>query len=243
MKGPHSILALIPARGGSKGVTRKNIREVGCKPLIAWTIEAAKASRHIDRLILSSDDRNIIDVAAALGCEVPFVRPAELATDEADAMSVVRHALSALSERYDYLLLLQPTSPMRIADDIDGAIELCIARNAPACISVSQPEKSPCWMLELDAGEVVRPLFPAERIAHRRQDAPRVYALNGAVYFGSVTQLASGKTFLMPGAVGYVMPKERSFDIDSELDLKIVDFLLTNTRAFSGESLPGSRSG
>jgi N-acylneuraminate cytidylyltransferase len=239
MKGSHSILALIPARGGSKGVTRKNIREVGGKPLIAWTIEAAKASRHIDRLILSSDDQNIIDVAAALGCEVPFVRPAELATDEADAMSVVRHALSALHDRYDYLLLLQPTSPMRIVDDIDGAIELCIARNAPACISVCEPEKSPYWMLELDAGEVVRPLFPPERIAHRRQDVPRVFALNGAVYFGSATQLAAGKTFLMPGAVGYIMPKERSFDIDSELDLQIVDFLLRAREHFSEKTWPG----
>ena len=226
MIGSRSILALIPARGGSKGVKRKNVREVGGRPLIAWTIEAAKASRYIDRLILSSEDRDIIDVATALGCEAPFVRPAELATDEADAMSVVRHALSALPERYDYLLLLQPTSPMRTADDIDDAIELCIARDAPACISVCEPEKSPYWMLELDAEQVIKPLFPADRIAHRRQDVPRAYALNGAVYVGSVAQLAAGKTFLMPGAVGYVMPKERSFDIDSELDLKIVDFLL-----------------
>ena len=131
MIGSRSILALIPARGGSKGVKRKNVREVGGKPLIAWTIEAAKASRYIDRLILSSEDRAIIDVATAHGCEAPFVRPAELATDEADAMAVVRHALSALPERYDYLLLLQPTSPMRTANDIDGAIELCInARGA-----------------------------------------------------------------------------------------------------------------
>ena len=230
MMGSRSILAVIPARGGSKGVKRKNIREVAGKPLIAWTIEAAKASRHIDRLILSSEDRAIIDVATAHGCEAPFVRPVELATDEADAMGVIRHALSALPERYDYLLLLQPTSPLRTAADIDGAIELCVTRNAPACISVCEPEKSPYWMLELGADQVIRPLFPADRIAHRRQELPKAYALNGAVYVGAAAELAAGKTFLVPGAVGYVMPKERSFDIDSELDLKIVDFLLKESR-------------
>src|SRR5262245_61053314 len=173
MMGSRSILALIPARGGSKGVKRKNIREVAGKPLIAWTIEAAKASRHIDRLILSSEDRAIIDVATAHGCEVPFVRPVELATDEADAMGVVRHALSALSERYEYMLLLHPPCPLRTAAGIDGAMERCITRNAPACISVCEPEKSPYWMLELGADQVIKPLFPADRIAHRRQELPK----------------------------------------------------------------------
>ena len=221
----RKVLALIPARGGSKGVPRKNVREVGGKPLIAWTIEAAKASRYVDRVILSSDDREIIDVAAAWGCEVPFVRPKELATDVADSMSVVRHAIGALPERYDYLVLLQPTSPMRRAQDIDGAIELCVDAKAPACVGVCEPDKSPFWMLKLDGTNVVHPLFAESEIPDRRQDAPRVYALNGAVYVARTDHLAGGGTFLAPGAVGFAMPKERSFDIDTELDLKIVDFL------------------
>lgn len=225
MIGDRKVLALIPARGGSKGVPRKNIREVGGKPLIAWTIEAAKASRHIDRLVLSSDDNEIMEVASLWGCEVPFARPKELATDVADSMSVVRHAIGALPERYDYLVLLQPTSPMRSAHDIDGAIELCVDARAPACVSVSEPDKSPFWMFKLDGARVVHPLFAESEIPDRRQDAPRVYALNGAVYVARTDHLVGGGTFLAPGTVGFAMPKERSFDIDTELDLKIVDFL------------------
>jgi len=231
MMGSRRILALIPARGGSKGVPRKNIRPVGGKPLIAWTIEAARASRHIDRVVLSSDDVEIIEVAQKLGCEAPFRRPAELATDEADAMSVVRHALSSLPEQYDYLVLLQPTSPMRKTQDIDGAIELCLARNAPACVSVCETEKSPYWMMTLGSDGAIAPLVSADKIPDRRQDAPRAYALNGAVYVGAVPHLVGGQSFFAPGAMGYVMPKERSFDIDSELDLKLVDFLLREMRS------------
>lgn len=227
----HTVLGLIPARGGSKGVPRKNLRDVAGKPLIAWTVEAARASRYIDRLILSSDDKAIIDVVGALGCEVPFVRPAELATDEADSMAVVRHAVAALPERYEYLVLLQPTSPMRRAEDINGAVEACISANATACVSVCEAEKSPYWMMELGRDNMVQPLFPPDRIPDRRQDAPRIFALNGAVYVARTDHLANGGTFLasnLPGTtLGYPMPKERSFDIDTELDLEIVNFLLS----------------
>jgi CMP-N,N'-diacetyllegionaminic acid synthase len=226
MIGAATVLALIPARGGSKGVPGKNIRPVGGKPLIAWTIAAAKASRYVDRSVLSSDDQAIIDVALSFGCDVPFKRPAEFATDQADSMSVVRHAMTAIPERYDYLVLLQPTSPMRLAQDIDQAIERCVKSGAPACVSVCEPDKSPYWMFTAVKGDVLHPLFAADRIPDRRQDAPAVLALNGAVYVARTDHLAGGGTFLAPDTVGYVMPKERSFDIDTELDLRIVDFLL-----------------
>ena len=121
---------------------RKNIRDAAGKPLIAWSIEAAKKSRYVDRLVLSSEDSAIIDVARTWGCEVPFVRPPELASDEADSMQVVRHAIDSLPERYDYLVLLQPTSPMRLAADIDVAIERCVNTGAQACVSVCEPEKA-----------------------------------------------------------------------------------------------------
>jgi len=221
-----TVLALVPARGGSKGVPRKNIRLIGGKPMIAWTIEAARGSRYIDRLILSSDDQAIIDVAVRCGCEVPFVRPAELASDQADSMAVVRHAIDALPEQFEYLVLLQPTSPMRRAEDIDGAIERCVQQGAPACVSVCEADKSPFWMLRLDEQGVVRPLFPANQVPHRRQDAPVVFALNGAVYVARTDHLRIGGAFLAPGAVGYPMPKERSLAVDTELDLALVDFLL-----------------
>jgi CMP-N,N'-diacetyllegionaminic acid synthase len=225
MIGGATVLALIPARGGSKGVPGKNIRPVGGRPLIAWSIAAAKASRYVDRTVLSSDDQGIIDAARSFGCDAPFTRPAELATDEADSMSVVRHAMTVLPERYDYLVLLQPTSPMRLAQDIDRAIERCVNSGAPACVSVCEPDKSPYWMFRAGKGDVLEPLLAAE-IPDRRQQAPAVLALNGAVYVARTDHLAGGGAFLAPGTIGYVMPTERSFDIDTELDLRIVDFLL-----------------
>jgi N-acylneuraminate cytidylyltransferase len=221
---------LIPARGGSKGVRGKNIREVGGKPLIAWTIAAARGSKYIDRLVLSSDDPGIIEVAKTHGCDAPFVRPAELATDQADSMSVVRHALAALPERYDYLVLLQPTSPLRSAADIDGAIELCTTAGAPNCLTVCEVDKSPYWMVKMGEGRVIAPLFPPEQIPSRRQDAPPAFAINGAVYVGRADRLAAGDTFLTAGSVGYVMPKDRSLDIDTEADLRTADIILNESR-------------
>jgi CMP-N,N'-diacetyllegionaminic acid synthase len=226
----RSILALIPARGGSKGVPGKNIREIGGKPMIAWTIEAARRSRYIDRLIISTDDQKIIDVARAYGCEAPFVRPPELATDQADSMSVVRHAIASLPERYDFLVLLQVTSPLRTVEDIDRAIEQCQSSAAPACISICEPDKSPYWMVEMDGVKRITSLFPPDRIPNRRQDAPPVFAMNGAVYVGRMERLAAGEDFMTAGTVGYLMPKERSLDIDTELDLKIANVLLNESR-------------
>jgi CMP-N,N'-diacetyllegionaminic acid synthase len=222
-----SVLALIPARGGSKGVPNKNIRALAGKPLIAWTIEAANASRYIDRTILSSDDAATIAVAEQHRCEVPFVRPSELATDEADSMAVVHHALRTLPERYDYVVLLQPTSPMRLASDIDGALERCISRGSTTCVSVCEPDKSPYWTMTISPDHVVSPLFPPHQVPSRRQDAPQVVALNGAVYVVSTSHLLAGGNFVTDSTVGFPMPKERSFDIDTEFDLRIVDFLLT----------------
>lgn len=227
MIGGKTVLALVPARGGSKGVPGKNVRPAGGKPLIAWTVEAARKSRYVDRVILSSDDPSIAAVAARFGCEVPFMRPAELATDEADSMSVVRHALKSLPERYDFLLLLQPTSPLRTAADIDAALEQCLQREAGSCVSVCEPDKSPYWMMTMTAEGAVQPLFPPEQVPARRQDAPSIFALNGAIYIAPSDHLAAGGDFVTRGTVGYVMPKERSFDIDTELDLRLADFLLT----------------
>lgn len=227
MIGDKSVLALIPARGGSKGVPGKNIRPAGGKPLIAWTIEAAKCSRYIDRLILSTDDPSIAAVAKQFGCDVPFMRPAELATDQADSMVVVRHALQAIGERYEYLVLLQPTSPLRIAADIDTAVERCLQSNAQTCLSVCEPDKSPYWMMTMAADGTVQQLFPPEQIPTRRQDAPPIFAANGAVYVAPCDYLAAGGDFITAGTIGYVMPKDRSLDIDTELDLKLADFLLT----------------
>jgi N-acylneuraminate cytidylyltransferase len=223
----RSVVAMIPARGGSKGVPRKNVRPAGGKPLIAWSIAAAHASRYLDRVILSTDDDEIAAVAGAWGCEVPFMRPAALASDEASSVDVVRHAVQALPVRYDYLVLLQPTSPLRLAQDIDAALELCVRSAAPACVSVCEPDKSPYWMMTLAGDATIAPLFGPDQIPARRQDAPAVFALNGAVYVATVDHLASGGDFLTAGTKGYVMPKDRSLDVDTEFDLWLVDRLLS----------------
>ncbi len=218
----RSVLAIIPARGGSKGVPRKNIREVGGKPLIAWTIEEAQKSKHIDRLILSSDDTEIIEVAKRWGCEVPFVRPAELAQDETPGIAPVLHALDVLPD-FELVVLLQITSPLRSVADIDGCIEQCIASNANACVTVSEAEQSPYWMYTLGEGGAMQALIPAAQSFARRQDLPRAYLLNGAVYAAKSAWLRQHKTFFSTETLGFVMPQERSLDIDTEIDLQILN--------------------
>lgn len=219
------VLAVITARGGSKGIPRKNIQIVGGQPLIAWTITAAKRSRHLDRTILSSDDAEIISVARQSGCDVPFTRPAELARDETPGVDPVLHALSAIAESYDYVVLLQPTSPLRTAQDIDECIVRCLALKAPSCVSVSEPDKSPYWMYTLDADGRMRPLITANA-ASRRQDLPMVYAVNGAVYVADCKWLEHMRTFVTNETVAYLMPRERSLDIDTDLDLRYCELLL-----------------
>lgn len=218
------ILAIIPARGGSKGVPRKNIRDLAGKPLIAWTIEEAKKSRYIDRLILSSEDDEIIEVAKQYGCEVPFKRPLELAQDDTPGIEPVLHAIEQCPG-YDYVVLLQPTSPLRTAEDIDGCIEKLLNSDADFCVSVTEPEKSPYWMYTLE-GERMVPLLPQEELVVRRQDLPKVYALNGAVYVGKSSEVKKSKAFLTENTVAFEMVAEHSFDIDTELDFKICEVLI-----------------
>lgn len=225
MIGDRRVLAIIPARGGSKGVPRKNIRMAGGKPLIAWSIEAALKSKYLDRLILSSEDAEIIDVARSLGCEVPFVRPLELAGDQTPGIDTVLHALS-LCPGYDYVVLLQPTSPLREVSDIDGCLEQMAARNARCMVTVTEPEKSPYWMFALDAEGHLNPLLACEGPIDNRQQLPKVFALNGAVYLAQVDWLLENKSFLSRETIAYPMPRERSLDIDTALDLDFLDFLV-----------------
>lgn len=220
----RSILAVIPARGGSKGVPRKNVRLLAGKPLIAWTIEAALRSQYIDRVVLSSDDQEIIAVARDLGCEVPFVRPAALSGDDAPGIAPVLHALDEISG-YDLMVLLQPTSPLRSTEDIDGAIAFCHQRHAPCCVSVSPPGKSPYWMYTLDEFAHLSPLLGNDVIM-RRQDLPEALALNGAVYVADCRWLKESRSFITAETVAYRMPAERSFDIDEMIDFEICDALL-----------------
>lgn len=221
----RTVLAIIPARGGSKGVPRKNIREIGGQPLIAWTIKAAQESRYIDRLILSSDDSEIISVAHSFGCEAPFVRPAELAQDGTPGIDPVLHALKACP-RHDYVVLLQPTSPLRKRCDIDGCIEKTVMCKANACVSVAEAEQNPYWMYRIDVAGHLSPLLEGEAIT-RRQDLPKAYVVNGAVYVAKCEWLLRNQTFLNSETIAYLMPSERSLDIDTERDVAIFNLMVS----------------
>ncbi|TSE37302.1 CMP-N,N'-diacetyllegionaminic acid synthase [Tepidimonas fonticaldi] len=219
------MLALIPARGGSKGVPGKNVREVAGKPLIAWTIEAARQAACIDRVVVSSDDAGILDVARAWVAQTPFVRPAELARDETPGIDVVLHALQQLPG-VTWVALLQPTSPLRTARDIDAAFALCQEKGAPACVSVTEAATPPWWMFRMSGEGRLRSFLPEGERPQRRQDAPLLYALNGAVYVARADWLRRTRSFLTDETVAYVMPPERSIDIDTPLDLTIAACLL-----------------
>ncbi len=220
----QKILAIIPARGGSKGLLGKNIYTFGGKPLIAWTIEAAKGSSYIDRLILSSDDEEIIRVAKTYGCDVPFKRDAQLALDDTASIDVVIDAINRCPG-YEWVLLLQPTSPLRVAQDIDEAIRYCMEKGADACVSVSEAEQSPYWMYSLTDSQMLKPVMPPP-IPSRRQDLPKCFTLNGAIYFARIDELLQFKTFILPKTVPYLLPPERAIDIDTLEDLVAAENLL-----------------
>ena len=222
------ILAIIPARGGSKGVPRKNIRELAGKPLIAWTIEEAKKSKYISKLILTSEDDEIIEVAKKYGCEVPFKRPKELAQDDTPGIMPILHGIETCPG-YDYVLLLQPTSPLRNSEDIDSFIEFFLANDASACVSVCKTKESPYWMYHLNETEnKLLPLIESNSSYYRRQELPVSYILNGALYIAKNDWLKENQTFLSDETIGYIMPTERSIDIDNLLDFQLCELMLVN---------------
>ncbi|OAS14520.1 cytidylyltransferase domain-containing protein [Paenibacillus oryzisoli] len=219
------ILALIPARGGSKGVPGKNILVVQDKPLIAWTIEEAKKSKYIDRVVLSSEDEEIIKVADQWGCDIPFVRPANLAKDDTPGIDPVLHALDHLPD-YDYVIMLQPTSPLRSVEDIDNAIEYCFSKNALCCVSVCRTSENPYWMYKVIDGNLRPIVNDNETMYLRRQDLPPTFILNGAIYIANCNWLKESKSFLTDKTVAYIMDSARSLDIDNEIDFVLLEYYL-----------------
>jgi CMP-N-acetylneuraminic acid synthetase len=229
------IIGLITARGGSKGIPRKNIVPLGGKPLIAWTIEAALASRRLSRVLVSTEDAEIAQVAATWGAEVPFIRPIELAQDTTPHILVMEHALRWLDEaaglRPEYLLLLQPTSPFRAPEDIDAAIALAEAHAAIGVVSVCEMERHPYLAKRILADGTLSEFMTADTPLLRRQDWPPAYALNGALYLNRRESLLRDRTFLPPGTLGYVMPPERSLDVDTPWDLHLAELVLRDRYA------------
>lgn len=226
----RKVLGIIPARGGSKGLPGKNIIPLAGEPLISWTIKAASKSRFLDHLVLSSDDEQIIKVAKECGVDVPFIRPEHLSTDSASSIDVILHALEYCPD-YDIFVLLQPTSPLRTVIDLDDAIKKMVALNAPCCVSLCASEKSPYISYKINDNKKISPLMSdIQTKTNNRQDLPRTYYLNGAVYVAYVDWFQMNRSFLTTETIGYVMPRERSVDIDDSIDLIVAETILKETQ-------------
>ena len=220
-----TAIAVVPARGGSKGIPRKNVKSLAGRPLIAWTIAAALEARRFERVVVSTDDEEIAEIARGAGASVPFLRPAALARDDTPGIDPVLHALEQLPG-FDEVAMLQPTSPLRTAADIAACIDFARARVAPAVVSVAPPRTHPYWTYTLSPTNQLEPIVPAAASTARRQELPAVHALNGAIYYAQTAWLRRERTFIGPGTLGFVMSPEHSIDIDSPLDWRIAELLL-----------------
>ena len=219
------VLGLIPAKGGSTRLAKKNIRPLAGRSLLAWTAEAARASGVIDRLVVSTEDEEVAEAARSLGIEVPFLRPLELARDPAGVVHVALHALETLEaagERYDTLVTMLPTCPLRSAEDIRAAYSLFTERNRPFVLSVSEFEHTPFAALGPTPDGRLEPYMP-QYFGRKSQEMPKAYRPNGAVHVLDVAAFREAKTDLAQPLVGYVMPRARSFDIDTEDDLRAAE--------------------
>jgi len=228
-----NILGLIPARGGSKGLPRKNIKPLLGKPLIAWTIEQALASKYLDKVVVSTDDKEITEISKKYGAEIPFIRPKELAEDNAKGIDVVLHTIDWLKEndkkkQYDLIILLQPTSPLRKSDDIDRAIELLFLKEAKAIVSVCEVDHHPLWANTLPEDGCMKDFIRKEIMNKNRQELPVFYRLNGAIYLAYCNYIKQYRSFIGENTFAYIMPRERSIDIDDEVDFGLAEILMKN---------------
>ena len=222
------VLAIVAARGGSKSLLRKNIRLLWGKPLIAYTIEAALSSKYIDKVIVSTEDDEIAKIARKNGAEV-IERPAELAQDDTPSLLVFQHVIEYLEKARDsspdIMVILQPTSPLRTAGDIDVAIGKFLKTGCDSVVSVCEVEHPPHWMYTLE-GDRLKPVIGGGEKVTRRQDAPKLYRLNGAIYVTRRDVIIKQNRVLGGDMRAYVMPSSRSIDIDTELDFKFAELLM-----------------
>jgi len=220
------FLGLIPARGGSKGIIKKCITPLINKPLIAYTIEEAKKSRYLSKIIVSTDDEDIASVSKEYGAEIPFKRPKELAQDDTPTLPVIQHALTRLmSQGYvpDYIVLLQPTSPLRNVTHIDAAIEKIIQTKADMIVSLCKVTQHPFWMRRME-GDKVFPFIETKNTYNRRQDLPELFRLNGAITVARREIIVEEKKKL--DIRGFVMEEDVSVDVDTPMDLFIAQKML-----------------
>ncbi|MDH3346505.1 MAG: acylneuraminate cytidylyltransferase family protein [Desulfobulbaceae bacterium] len=223
------ILGLIPARGGSKGLAGKNIRNLHGKPLIGWTIEAGKESGCFDTLMVSTDSEKIAEIGQKYGAEIPYLRHAKMSGDTTPIMDVIMHTLDWYGARainFDIIVLLQPTSPLRNAHDIKRALTLYTERDARAVVSVCRAEHHPFWMNTLPADGCMIDFLPEKALNTPRQQLPSYYRLNGALYMSDTVTMRNTNTFFGPKTYAYIMEAEHSVDIDDLLDFHRAELLM-----------------
>ena len=209
------VLGIIPARGNSKRVKNKNIRIINGNPLIYWTFQSSQNSKYIDRLIVSTDNKKIKKISLSFGVEVPFLRPKELSEDNSSSVDTVLHAIKRI-EGFDFIVLLQPTSPLRSVKDIDSCIQKC---DPVVSITKTNKETNLTYLLKKN-----KKIQKSNNYVKNRQ----LYNLNGAVYVADINRFKNDKNFITKDTIGYVMPTERSLDIDTEEDLNLFKKILKN---------------
>jgi len=226
------MIAIVPARGGSKGLPGKNIKELLGKPLIGYTIEAGLNSGYIEEVIISTDSREIADVAEAQGGSVPFLRPEELAGDDSKAIDVYIYTIERLKKEYEYdiesFIVLQPTSPLRQTSDIDAAIIKFYDLNADSVIGVTEAQHPPVWAKKITPDGVLEDYFPEFSSNKNRQEIEKAYMPNGALFIFNYSRLKEGYGYCFEKTYPYIMPLERSIDIDTQFDFDLAEFLLSS---------------
>lgn len=225
------ILVIITARGGSKRIPKKNIKPLNGRPLVSYSIKSALSSKYADKVIVSTDDKEIAKVAKKYSAQVPFMRPAELAIDTALTLPVLQHAVNYIEsvdkEKFDIIVAIQPTSPLVLAEDIDMAIEKLIKTKANSCISVCQISERPEWM-HIFKGKKIKPFIKVKSEENRRsQDLPKLFRMNGAVYvIKRDTLIKKGMILDNDNATAIIMPRDRSLDIDEPMDFYVAEAIM-----------------
>ena len=231
MIGNKRVLAVIPARGGSKRLPKKNVLPLNGKPLIAWTINAALDAQAVDRVVVTTDCAEIAIVAKQYGADVPFLRPAHLSDDTASTNDVLLHLVGSLvDDDFDILVVLQPTSPLRTSQDIDEALQRFESDTVDGVVSVCECEHSPMWSNVLPESQHLGAFIRSEVVKKRSQDLPQYYRLNGAVYaFCKEAFIEAGGIHYSDRVFAHCMPIAHSIDIDHQLDFQLAEFMLQNT--------------
>lgn len=226
-----TFLAIIPARGGSKGLPKKNIKDLCGKPLIAWSIESGLQSKYIDEVMVTTDSQEIAEISKKYGANVPFLRPDELASDTATSFDAIKHTIefykNELKKDFDYVVLLEPTSPLRSVKDVDGAIEKLLDSSADAIVGICKTEgQNPAFLVNKNEDDFISGYNNIDMKVLRRQDIKDVYFFEGSVYISKTDILLEKETFYHENTLGYEFPKYKSLEIDDMDDFIMIESIM-----------------